>query len=108
MLTNISYSGGLFGIIIDETTDISNVKQTSYCLRYVEADFVAIEIFMGFVETDAFDGYSLYTQIKHTLTALGIDLINCRARGYDGASNMRGKLHGVKTRMLNEYPKALY
>ena len=28
MLTNISYLGGLFGIIIDETTDISNVQQT--------------------------------------------------------------------------------
>ena len=69
---------------------------------------MAIEIFMGFVETDASDGYSLYTQIKHTLTALGIDLINSRAQGNDGASNMRGKLHGFKTRILNEYPKALY
>ena len=69
---------------------------------------MAIEIFMGFVETDASDCYSLYTQIKLTLTVLGIDLINCRAQVYDGAYNMRGKLHGVKTRILSEYPKVLY
>ena len=106
ILNKISNSGDSFGIMIDESTDISNVQKTSYCLRYVDSNFVPIEV-PGNCRNGCMDGDSLYTQIKNNLTALAIDLINCRAQGHDGASNMRGRLHGVKTRLLNDYPKAL-
>ncbi|XP_070668992.1 uncharacterized protein [Malus domestica] len=31
-----------------------------------------------------------------------------RGQGYDGASNMRGELNGLKTKILNKYPQAFY
>ncbi|XP_008245462.1 PREDICTED: uncharacterized protein LOC103343584 [Prunus mume] len=31
-----------------------------------------------------------------------------RGQGYDGASNMRGELNGLKTQILREYPQAYY
>ncbi|XP_034229339.1 uncharacterized protein LOC117638313 [Prunus dulcis] len=34
--------------------------------------------------------------------------LKLRGQGYDGASNMRGKLNGLKTQILREYPQAYY
>nr|XP_028952697.1 zinc finger MYM-type protein 1-like [Malus domestica] len=31
-----------------------------------------------------------------------------RGQGYDGASNMKGELNGLKTKILNKYPQAFY
>ena len=40
---------------------------------------------------------------KHNLT-----MYRLRGQGYDGASNMRGELHGLKTLVLADNPHAFY
>ena len=40
---------------------------------------------------------------KHNLT-----MSRLRGQGYDGASNMRGQLHGLKTLVLADNPHAFY
>ena len=82
---------GLFGVIIDETTDIKNTEQTSNSIRYVDSEFIPIEVFVGFVETPSTSGIALYGQLQKTLLALNLDIARLRSQGYDGASNMRGK-----------------
>jgi hypothetical protein len=41
--------------------------------------------------------------VKHNLS-----MSRLRGQGYDGASNMRGELHGLKTLVLAENPHAFY
>ena len=41
--------------------------------------------------------------VKHDLS-----MSRLRGQGYDGASNMRGELHGLKTLVLAENPHAFY
>ena len=99
---------GLFGVIIDETTDIKNTEQTSYSIRYVDSQFTPIEVFVGFVETPSTSGIALYDQLQRTLLALNLDIAKLRSQGYDGASNMRGKFRGLSARVLADFRKAIY
>ena len=41
--------------------------------------------------------------VKHNLS-----MSRLRGQGYDGASNMRGELHGLKTLVLADNPHAFY
>jgi hypothetical protein len=41
--------------------------------------------------------------VKHNLS-----MSSLRGQGYDGASNMRGELHGLKTLVLADNPYAFY
>jgi hypothetical protein len=41
--------------------------------------------------------------VKHNLS-----MSSLRGQGYDGASNMRGELHGLKTLVLDDNPYAFY
>ena len=99
---------GLFGVIIDETTDIKNTEQTSNSIRYVDSEFIPIEVFVGFVETPSTSGIALYGQLQKTLLALNLDIARLRSQGYDGASNMRGKFRGLSSRVLTDFRKAIY
>ena len=82
--------GGLFAVMVDDTTDISNVEQMSLCLRYVKEDLTVSEIFLGFIETASTTAENMYKQLSDSLNALGLSLDQCRGQGYDGAANMIG------------------
>lgn len=81
----------------------------SICLRHVDANTLEVhEEFVGLHETDKTTSEILTTIIKDVVFRLGLNLYNCRGQGYDGASNMSGRLSGVQARISAEYPKALY
>ena len=98
-----------FAILADETTDSSCKEQLSVCVRYVHYDAYGHpqvrEDFVGFVDVTA-DGLS--TAILNTIQSIGIDLSFCHGQGYDGASSMSGRLHGVQAVLRQSYPLALY
>ena len=48
-------TAGHFGVIADETTDLSTSEQVSVCVRIVE-ELEPVEIFMGFYETTSTTG----------------------------------------------------
>ena len=100
--------GGLFAVMVDDTTDISNVEQMSLCLRYVKDDLTVSEIFLGFIETPSTTGENMYKQLCDSLNALGLSLDQCRGQGYDGSSNMIGCLKGLATRVSNDFPLAVF
>ena len=98
-----------YAIIVDEATDISFKEQVSICLRYVTADTLeAHEDLVGLCEAGSTTAERLTLIIKDVLRRLGVDLMDCRAQAYDGASNMSGRLSGVQARITNENPKAIY
>ena len=98
----------VFSLIADETSDISNKEQVSICIRYCSNSFISGEVFFGFFETCKTDSTTLFNLIKDGLLRLGLDISGLRGQGYDGGSNMAGKVNGVQQKMLNENSKALY
>ncbi|KAL4143937.1 hypothetical protein QTP88_006185 [Uroleucon formosanum] len=71
-----------FAILADETKDISKTEQLSIM--------------------------ALFNYINKTLTDCGIDIKNCIAQTYDGASVMSGKQNGVRSIFQQHVPQALY
>ena len=85
--------GGLFAVMVDDTTDISNVEQMSLCLRYVKDDLTVSEIFLGFIETPSTTEENMYKQLRDSLNALGLSLDQCasfsRLEEHSGSVGLR-------------------
>lgn len=97
-----------FSIIVDETTDVSTKEQVSICLRWVSEDLMPCEDFLGLYETSSTTGETLTDVICDVLTRFGLPTARLRGQCYDGASNMSGSIKGVRSRIQQLQPKALY
>ena len=102
-----------FTLIADETTNTSTREQVSVCLRYLERDPISNKIsikedFLDFVMATSTTGEHLAELLIETLNNAGINTMNMRAQGYDGAANMSGKYNGVQARILQIVPGAMY
>jgi len=96
-----------FSILADETKDISKTEQLSIVLRYF-FDGEIKERFLGFTPLNGLDANSLFLKIKEMLHTCQIDINNCVAQTYDGASVMRGHINGVQTIFKKEVPQVYY
>ncbi|KAL9979781.1 hypothetical protein ACROYT_G017496 [Oculina patagonica] len=98
---------GWYGIIIDETSDISRAEQVSFCFSYI-ANGSKKEAFVGFRATKTTDGATLYELVKTVINNLQLDLQNIVGECFDGASNMSGVNKGLSARMKECSPLAIY
>nr|XP_018629566.1 zinc finger MYM-type protein 1-like [Nicotiana tomentosiformis] len=98
--------GDFFGILVDESKDISHKEQMALVLRYVNKEGEVIERFVGIVHVSNTSAMSLKKTICSFLSNHSPSPTQIRGQGYDGASNMQGELNGVKTLILNESPSA--
>ncbi|XP_060182864.1 uncharacterized protein LOC132612791 [Lycium barbarum] len=80
-------NGDYFGILVDESKDVSHKEQMALILQYVNKESKLIEQFLSVVH------------VKDTL-ALRV------YKGYDGASNMQGEINGLKTLIMKDYLSA--
>ena len=87
---------GMFGIIADETMDISKQEQMSIRVCYVTDQMSVHECFLGFWSTAKTDDATLFN-LCEVLQSLGLSLSQLRAQCYDGATNMRGRYSGLAT-----------
>ena len=74
-----------YGIIIDETSNISRDEQVSFCLSYL-ANGTKKEAFVGFHATKTTDGEALYKLVKEVMNDLQLELQNIVGECFDGAS----------------------
>ncbi|XP_022160087.1 zinc finger MYM-type protein 1-like [Myzus persicae] len=96
-------------ILLDETSDITNLSQLSTTLRYVHHETgEAHERFISFVDVSA--DRSADGLLKHV-----IDIVNryelkhkLVAQTYDGAAVMSGHVGGLQVKVKELYPKALF
>ncbi|CAH0390034.1 unnamed protein product [Bemisia tabaci] len=102
-----------YGIIADATPDISKIEQNVLILRYVFKNgctekFEVCERFLKFIDFNDKKGEDITLKILSALEELKIPLEDCRAQGYDGGSNMSGKIKGVQARILEKNELALF
>ncbi|CAF2168304.1 unnamed protein product [Rotaria magnacalcarata] len=76
-----------YTVLLDETTDISNVEQASLCIRYILNEQIH-EKFLMFIPVSDRSGACLANLIINTVLVLGLDLSFCVGQGYDGCSAM--------------------
>lgn len=88
---------GVFAVMADESRDVSRVEQLSVCVRYVNGGAIA-ERFLGFTDMHDLDASALTENIISVLEKRGLDVKQCIAQCYDGASVMSGKRSGVQAR----------
>ena len=108
MPANNTISSYAFSPIADKSSDISNPEQVNICIRYCTNTLQGNEIFLGFYETCKTDSSTLFCLIKDELMRFRLEISGLRGQGYDGGSNMAGKINGIQQKMLKENPKALY
>ena len=96
-ITNDVRASGWYGIILDETSDISRTEPVSLCLSFV-LNGTKKEAFIGFYSTKSTEGEVLYELVKSSITELNLDLKNI-GKAFDGVANMNGVHKGLSTRM---------
>lgn len=97
-----------YGIMGDETTDISRKEQMSINFRVVDDDLLIKEIFVGLYDVPATDSETLFKVIEDVLLRFQLKFESCRGQCYDGANNVSGSITGLQTRVRAVEPRALY
>lgn len=98
-----------FAIMFDSTPDISQTDQMSEVIRYVKISSRTAEVkevFLGFFQTKSKKAVDLSHDIVEKLQSDGLDIMMCRAQGYDNAATMAG-IHGGVQAILKGINKKL-
>ncbi|XP_009624742.2 uncharacterized protein [Nicotiana tomentosiformis] len=101
-------NGDYFGILVDESKDISHKEQMALVLRYVDKNGEVVERFVGLVHVSDTSACSLKEAIYSLLSDHLLSPSQIRGQGYDGASNMRGEISGLKTLIMKDSSSAYY
>nr|XP_020195096.1 zinc finger MYM-type protein 1-like [Aegilops tauschii subsp. strangulata] len=97
-----------YAILADESSDASHKEQLAICIRYVDKVGKGCERFLGVVHVANTTSLSLKAAIESLLTDHHLTLTQIRGQGYDGASNMKGEIKGLKTLIMKDSPSAYY
>ena len=100
-------SSDYFGMVLDETADISRTEQVSLFLRYI-FNGETKETFTGFYSTKSTEGEVLYELVKTAISKLELRLEDIVAECFDGAANMSGARKGLAARMKECSPLSIY
>ncbi|GAA0185042.1 hypothetical protein LIER_32330 [Lithospermum erythrorhizon] len=78
------------------------------CVRYVDSIGSVVKRFLGIAHVKDTSAASLKQTLLDLLTPFKLSVSKIRGQGYDGASNMSGRLSGLRTLIQNENPYAFY
>ncbi|CAF4061859.1 unnamed protein product [Rotaria sp. Silwood2] len=99
----------LYSIILDGTTDSSNVEQLCLLIRYVDPHSHEIhEAFLAFVPTTSSTGEAIANHILSSLKQYQLPLKNCIGQAYDDAPSMSGVFNGCQAIVKRSCPDAEY
>jgi hypothetical protein len=99
IVMKVKSNSGKYGLLVDETADLSNVEQVSFSVRTVDQNYEVDEYLLGLASTAKMDAETLFLLIKDILTRVMLPLEDCRGQGYDGAATMSGSITGVQARV---------
>ncbi|XP_023753981.2 uncharacterized protein LOC111902371 [Lactuca sativa] len=98
----------VFGILVDESSDVFKKEQMAIVLRYVDRLEIVKERFIGVVHVLDTSSLTLKAAIDTVFSNNNLTIDQVRGQGYDGASNMSGAFNGLKSLILNENSSAHY
>ncbi|KAG5586379.1 hypothetical protein H5410_046813 [Solanum commersonii] len=101
-------NGDYFGILVDESKDISHKEQMTLVLRFVNKNGEVVERFIGLVHVSDTSTCSLKISIYSLFSIHSLSPSTICGQGYDGASNMKGEINGLKTLIMKDSPSAYY
>ena len=101
-------SASFLTLMVDETTDVSNVEQVVICLRWVSEKFGVQEEFVGLYEVALTGADTIYAAITDVLLRLNLAILKVRGHCYDGAATMSGAKSGAATRLCAAEPRAVF
>ena len=96
-----------FTIIVDETKDVSKKEQMTFVLRYALKGVVQ-ERFVSYTYCEEMNAAAMTDYIYEALQNVHLHISNCVSQCYDGASVMSGTHTGVRTRIQQDNPRAVY
>ncbi|XP_023641912.1 zinc finger MYM-type protein 1 [Capsella rubella] len=99
---------GVFGLLVDESADISHKEQMAVVFRFVDKSGDVKERFIGVVHVKETSSASLKSAIDNLFAKYGLSLKKLRGQGYDGASNMKGEFNGLRALVVRENIAAYY
>lgn len=99
---------GAFAVLVDETKDSSKKEQLSFIIRFTDNNLNIHEKTLGCYHMTKCDAKSLSDAIIQMVGENKLDINNCVAQCYDGASVMSGPFSGVQKRITELVPHAVY
>ncbi|KAG7555831.1 Ribonuclease H-like superfamily, partial [Arabidopsis suecica] len=98
----------VFGLLVDESADVSDKEQMAVVFRFVDKNGIVKERFMSITHVSETSATSLKSAIDGLFAKYGLSIKKVRGQGYDGASNMKGEFNGLKSLILRECSSAYY
>ncbi|XP_021995641.1 zinc finger MYM-type protein 1-like [Helianthus annuus] len=98
----------VFGLLVDESSDVSLEEQMAVVVRYVDRLGVVKESLIGIAHVRNTHSLTLKEAIVSLLADNQLSIDQVRGQGYDGASNMQGEFNGLKALILKDNPSAHY
>ncbi|CAN6700739.1 unnamed protein product [Malus baccata var. baccata] len=83
-------------------------KNAQENLKYTSSDIQKDLVHVCAMETIDAIIKDMEEAIERLFATTNLSMSKLWRQGYDGASNMKGELNGLKTKILNKYPQAFY
>nr|XP_023650930.1 uncharacterized protein LOC111835164 [Paramormyrops kingsleyae] len=97
--------GAEYSLVIDESTDISSVKQLCVVIRYFSMTLNKIvSTFLGLINLEGETAEAIASTLTRFLQSIELDIKKCIGLGTDGCSVMVGKRNSVYTHLLQKNP----
>lgn len=97
-----------FSLLVDESRDASIREQMAVIIRFLNIKGDILERLLAVKHVVNTTSASLKRSLDEVFATHGLSMSRLRGQGYDGASNMRGQLNGLKKLVLDENPHAFY
>lgn len=97
-----------YSVMVDETRDISNHEQVTFCFRYVDSKLNIHETFFGLYKTTSTTSENLFEIFNDVLRRFNINIKTCRGLCTDGAANVSGVHTGLQSRLKAIEPRAIH